>query len=167
MAPPSPELPTIVRRFIEDAGSTTQSLGVGRVVGQIYAYLYFSREPRNLADLQAALGISKGSASTVVRQLEQWNAVRKVWVKGDRRDYYEANDWLGQIVRNVLHDTVGKKLVTSTSLLNELNAEFSSTSDFASADDEHFVEERLQHLRKFHEKAQKVWTSPIVRMLLK
>ena len=167
MAPPSPELPPVVRRFIEDAGNTTQSLGIGRVLGQIYAYLYFSREPKNLADMQATLGISKGSASTVVRQLEQWNAVRKIWVRGDRRDYYEANDWLGEIVRNVLRDTVGKKLSTSTSLLNGLKAEFNGASHTVVDEDRAFIDERLQHLRRFTQKAEKAWNSPVVRVLLK
>ena len=101
---------SVVQRFIEDAGRLTQSLGFGRVIGQIYAYLYFSRTPRCLADLQNALGISKGSASMGVRQLEQWSAVSKVWVKGDRKDYYAANDWFGQILKSALVDTIGKKM---------------------------------------------------------
>ena len=49
------ELNPVIRRFVEDAGNTTQSFGIGRVVGQIYAYLYFSPEPRSLADMQASL----------------------------------------------------------------------------------------------------------------
>ena len=100
----------IVRKFIEDAGNTTQSLGVGRVIGQIFAYLYFSEEPRGLDDMKDALGISKGSASMGVRQLEQWGAVQRVWVKGDRKDYYTANDYFGQIVRNIATDLMGKRL---------------------------------------------------------
>jgi DNA-binding transcriptional regulator GbsR (MarR family) len=95
----------ITRRFIEDAGNTTQALGVGRVIGQIFAYLYFSEESRTLDDMKGALGISKGSASMGVRQLEQWGAVQRVWVKGDRKDFYTANDYFGQIVR-VLSATV-------------------------------------------------------------
>lgn len=162
-----PDLPTVVRRFIEDAGNTSQSLGIGRVLGQIFAYLYFSREPRSLADLQEALAISKGSASMGVRQLEQWNAVRQVWVRGDRKDYYEANDWFGEIIRNLLRDTVGKKLVTSTALLDELKAELNGHAASSGDPDHAFVEARLTHLRAFHAKAQKVWNSRVVRMLLK
>ena len=100
----------VITRFIQDAGNLTQSFGIGRATGQIFAYLYFSPEPRSLADLQAALGISKGSASMCVRQLEQWGAVKKIWVKGDRKDYYEANEWFGQIVKNALMDTIGKRM---------------------------------------------------------
>jgi HTH-type transcriptional regulator, glycine betaine synthesis regulator len=156
------ELPPVVRRFIEEAGNTTQSLGVGRVLGQIYAYLYFSREPRNLADLQKALGISKGGASMGVRQLEQWSAVRKVWVKGDRRDYYEANDWFGKVVRNAVLDTMGKRLSDLTALLNGVGAE---SGDGQDPDD--FISGRIEGLRKFHRKVQSVWNARIVRILLK
>ncbi len=166
MTPASHELPTVVRRFVEDAGNTAQSLGIGRVLGQIYAYLYLSPKPRSLADLENALGISKGSASMGVRQLEQWNAVRKIWVRGDRKDYYEANDWLGEIVRNVLRDMVGTKLSTATALLDELKAEINGGAGPGAAERD-FVADRLQHLRDFHAKAQKVWGSRIVRMLLK
>jgi DNA-binding transcriptional regulator GbsR (MarR family) len=157
----------VIHRFIEDAGNTTQSLGLGRVLGQIYAYLYFSQKPRNLADMQHILGISKGSASTVVRQLEQWNAVRKVWVRGDRKDYYEANDWLGEIIRNILVDTIGKKLAASNTLLDSLKADLNGWAAETEDHERDFIETRIQNLRSFQQKAQKAWTSPIVRMMLK
>jgi DNA-binding transcriptional regulator GbsR (MarR family) len=51
-------LDPIVHQFIEDAGKMTQSFGVGRVLGQIFAYLYFSQDPVSLADMQNSLGIS-------------------------------------------------------------------------------------------------------------
>jgi DNA-binding transcriptional regulator GbsR (MarR family) len=155
----------LVHRFIEDAGNMTQSLGVGRVIGQIYAYLYFGREPKNLADMREALGISKGSASTGVRQLEQWRAVRKVWVKGDRKDYYEASDWFGQIVKNAVLDTVGKKLSSYGSLLEQIESDLSR---IPGGDGEgKFIRERVAALRAFQKKAQWVWNKPMIRRLLK
>ena len=143
----------------------TQSLGLGRVVGQIYAYLYMSSEPRGLADLQQALAISKGSASTGVRQLEQWRGVRKVWVKGDRKDYYEASDWFGQIIKNAVADTIGKKLGAYATMLDEIEAELNDLEDGNGERD--FLKDRIQHLRKFQTRAQGVWNSPLLRMLMK
>ena len=116
---------TLIRRFIEDAGNTTQSLGVGRAVGMIYAYLYFSEPPRTLDDMKEALGISKGSASMSVRQLEQWGAVQRVWVKGDRKDYYTANDYFGSIIRNLLADIMGKRLESLSQSLAMAETELS------------------------------------------
>ena len=163
--PTDPSLPSVVRRFIEDAGSTTQSFGLGRVVGQIYAYLYFSSEPHSLDDLQKALGISKGSASMGVRQLEQWGALRKVWVRGDRKGYYEASEWLGRILRNAVLATVGTKLAAYGSLLDEAETAFEDPED---GDGEAaFIKDRIQNLRDFQQKAQSLWNSPIVKLLLK
>ena len=143
----------------------SQSLGFGRAVGQVYAYLYFSRASRSLADMQEALGISKGSASMTVRQLEQWGAVKQVWVKGDRKDYYRANDWFGRILKNLLFDSVGKKLASYSAMLDEADAELANqTSD---REEQAFIKDRIAHLRKFQSHALSVWNSPVMKMLMK
>ncbi len=167
----------IVRRFVEDVGNTTQSLGVGRVIGQIFAYLYFSEEPRGLDDMKEALGISKGSASMGVRQLEQWGAVQRVWVKGDRKDYYTANDYFGQIVRNIMTDLMGKRLMGLAASLDAAEAELNAADQ--TTDHRHqttttdlntnhkFLKERVARLKEFQEKVNKTWNNPIVKMMLK
>jgi len=160
----SPQIDPIVRRFIEDAGNTSQSLGAGRVLGQIYAYLYFSPEPRNLGDMQAALGISKGSASTGVRQLEQWGAVRRVWVRGDRKDYYEANAWFGKILKSMLIETIGSKLGALQQSLDATEKEFQGVDKDG---DLSFVRDRVGRLRQFQAKATRVWLNPMLQRLLK
>ena len=147
----------IVNRFIEDAGNLTQSLGIGRVIGQIYAYLYFSPESKNLVDMQTALAVSKGSASTAVRQLEQWGAVRKVWVKGDRKDYYEAIDWLGGIIKSALMDTVEKKIDASSQMLGNLAR---SANNMGSNGQGIFIKERIAKLRDFQDKLKTAWNNP-------
>jgi len=156
------EIVPVVRRFIEGAGHASQSLGVGRVAGQVYAYLYFSQGPRSLADLQAALGISKGSASMSVRQLEQWGAARKIWVPGDRKDYYEANDWFGRIIKSVLLDMVAGRMASFAEFLDAAEAELPSNG----TETAHY-RERIAHMRSFQRKAQKVWNTPLLRQLLK
>ena len=192
----SPINQPIVRKFVEDAGNTTQALGVGRVIGQIFAYLYFSEEPRTLDDMKEALGISKGSASMGVRQLEQWGAVQRVWVKGDRKDYYNANDYFGQIVRNIATDLMGKRLASLAQSLDAAEAELNDTqpegnvggalraatgsegdpgrsriaaTERASHIEENskFLKARLTRLRDFQKKVNKTWNNPIVKMMLK
>lgn len=158
------QLEPVVLKFIEQAGTMAQSAGVGRVLGQIYAYLYFSPEARNLSDLQQALGISKGSASTGVRQLEQWGAVKKIWVKGDRRNYYEAVDWFGKILRNAVLDTVGKRIAAYTSFLSEAEAELADQSSLNG--EQEFLRERVADLRRFHGRLEALWSAPLVKRLL-
>ena len=49
--PPSADWPAVRRKFIEAGGSTTQSFGLGRILGQIYALLYLSPAPLCLDDI--------------------------------------------------------------------------------------------------------------------
>jgi len=113
--------------------------------------------------MQERLGISRGSASMTVRQLEQWGAVRKVWVKGDRKDYYEANDWLGQIVRNVLIDTIGKRLGGMNGIAAGTGGDLTGVGE----EDREFVQARIENLERFQRRVRGLWTSPIVQRLLR
>jgi DNA-binding transcriptional regulator GbsR (MarR family) len=159
----------IVRRMIEAAGHTTQSLGLGRVLGQIFAHLYFSREPQSLDAITQALGISKGSASMGVRQLEQWDALEKVWIKGDRKDYYQARDGFGKIIKNAIRDLAGKRLESSASLLQEVDTGLrqDAKTNGDGTEEDAFIRDRVEQMRAFQKKAEGLWSSVIIKMLLK
>ncbi len=163
------ELQALRQRFIESAGHLTQSLGAGRVLGQIYAHIYFSKDPQSLDDLTRRLEISKGSSSMAVRQLEQWGALRRVWVKGDRKDYYVATDEFGRIVRKALLDMIGRKMETSDGLLEEAQALLQERTRNGKKSDEEwaFIDQRVRKLQLFRDRAQGLWNSSILRMLLK
>jgi HTH-type transcriptional regulator, glycine betaine synthesis regulator len=161
---PKIEIEPAVRPFIEEAGNLARTFGFGRVIGQIYALLYFSPRSMNLAQLQGALGISKGSASTAVRQLEQWRAVRKVWVRGDRKDYYRANDWLGEVLKHAAVDLVGRKVKTCAGLMDDIAKELEARQG---GGDMEFVKERFGRIRSFQKRIQEVWQDPLLQRLLK
>jgi len=156
---------SIERAFIEDAGNLAQSFGLGRVVGEIFAYLYFSPAPRGLQDMQAALDISKGSASMCVRQLEAWSAVRKVALPGDRRDYYEANDWFGRVLKNVMVDVVSRRFASRDGLYDRIADELESLTD--DPERRAFLEDRIARLRRFETKALATWSNPILQRFLR
>ena len=154
---------SVVDRFIADAGNMAQSFGLGRVVGQIYAYLYFSKESKGLHVMQTDLHISKGSASMCVRQLEQWGAVSKVWVKGDRKDYYEANDWFGRVLKNILNDAIAKRFAHRDEFYEGVESDLAKIDD---DDNTEFLKNRIEHIKQFEEKAQRLWGNPMVKKLL-
>lgn len=163
------ELQSLRQRFIETAGHFTQSLGAGRVLGQIFAHIYFSRDPQSLDDLTRKLEISKGSASMAVRQLEQWGALRRVWIKGDRKDYYVATDEFGRIIRKALLDMIGRKMETSDGLLEDSQALLQERMRNGKKADEDwaFIDGRVKKLQSFRDRAQGLWDSSILKMLLK
>jgi DNA-binding transcriptional regulator GbsR (MarR family) len=150
--------------FTEAAGHLTQTLGLGKILGQIFAHVYFSPAPRTLDDLVEELGISKGSASMAVRQLESWTALHKIWVKGDRKDYYEANGDFGRIIRRAMGDVIGEKMESMDSLLSEAETVIKQADDDEKRD---FIIKRLDHIRQFRAKARFIWESPLVRALMK
>lgn len=150
------------RAFIETAGQATQSFGIGRALGQIYAHVLLCPAPQSLDDLTAGLGISKGGASMAVRQLEQWGALRKVWVKGDRRDYYRATDAFGQIIRRALADLIGRRLELADGLLDVPEG----TDDGADSEAAH-LRRQVRKLKLFRDRARRLWNSPLVNMLVK
>jgi DNA-binding transcriptional regulator GbsR (MarR family) len=142
---------------------------VGRVLGQIYAHIYFSKDPQSLDDLTRRLEISKGSASMAVRQLEQWGALRRVWVKGDRKDYYVATDEFGRVIRKALLDMIGRKMETSDGLLEDAQVLLQERTRNGKKSDEDwaFIDQRVKKLRLFRDRAQGLWDSSILKMLLK
>ncbi len=159
----------IRRQFIETAGNTTQSIGSGRILGQIFAYVYLSPAPRALDDMTRDLGVSKGSASMTVRQLEQWGALHRVWVKGERRDYYEASEDFGRFVRRALLDLVESRVQEAGQFLGEAEETLRSLNGRSKAEQAEvkFVRRRLQTLKKFRDRARWIWDKSIIRLLVK
>ncbi len=86
------KLTEAVETFIQGAGKVSGALlgMINRVGGQIYALLFLSEEPLSLDDISERLAVSKSNVSINIRMLEEYNLVRKVWVKGSRKDYYAA-----------------------------------------------------------------------------
>lgn len=78
--------------FVQGAGKISSALlgMINRVGGQIYALLFLSEEPLSLDDIARRLAVSKSNVSINIRMLEDYSLVRKVWVKGSRKDYYAA-----------------------------------------------------------------------------
>jgi DNA-binding transcriptional regulator GbsR (MarR family) len=161
------ELNELRQQFIELAGNSSQSLGVGRVIGQIFAHLYFSREPQSLDDLTEALGISKGSASMSVRQLDQWGALKKVWKKGDRKDYYEARDEWGRIARRAMLESVSRHIEETEAVLDHAQELMAAAGKKGKDADWKFCQKRLKRFGQFRDRVQWVWEKVIQGVLVK
>ena len=165
-----PQWHTARRKFIEAGGQTTQSFGLGRIIGQMYALLYLSPRPLCLDEIASELGVSKASVSTTIRQLENWTAVRPVWVKGDRRDFYEAETDFQKVLKHGLLTTLRKKLDTAGTqiqvvedCLKEAAAQGNGSSDDQSLE---VVVARLERAKKFQSKVNGLLSNPLLDHLL-
>jgi len=77
--------------FITAMERITASFNVPALAGRIYGLLAFTPKPMSLDEISARLHAAKSGVSVNIRSIENFGLVRKVWVKGDRRDYYEAD----------------------------------------------------------------------------
>ncbi len=91
----------IKQEFIQDYGLGYQIFGLPKLMGQVVGLLLFSDGPLSLTDITEELQVSKGPVSQIMRRLREHNLVRRIWVPGSRRDYYEAEqDIFGQAFTN-------------------------------------------------------------------
>lgn len=79
-----------VERFILHWGDLGGQWGVSRSVAQIHALLYLSERPLTAEDIADSLGIARSNVSTSIKELLGWRLIRRVPVMGDRRDHFEA-----------------------------------------------------------------------------
>lgn len=166
---PTSEWVSARRTFIEAGGHATQSFGFGRILGQLFALLYLSPKPMCLDDIAKELGVSKASVSTTVRQLQSWSAVKRVWVKGDRKDYYEAETDFNAVLRNGLLHVMRKK--SDTAAIQFKHAERSlerALQDGNGADRQEIevIADRLKRAKQFHGKINSLLNNPLIDHLL-
>src|SRR3989338_5938972 len=96
--------------FLNEINQICSKFGLNNIMAQLYAILYLSDKPLSLDDMVDRLRISKGSASINIRALERYGAVRRVWIKGSRRDYYEAEADIVKVVVGRIRSMVNGRL---------------------------------------------------------
>src|ERR1043166_4125964 len=94
-------LPAAVQEFVLHWGDLGGQWGVNRSVAQIQALLYLSERPMTAEDIADALGLARSNVSNSLRELITWKLIRRVPVLGDRRDHYEAEADLWQILTRI------------------------------------------------------------------
>ncbi|MFI5013726.1 MAG: GbsR/MarR family transcriptional regulator [Hyphomicrobiales bacterium] len=94
-------LPTAVERFILHWGDMGSQWGVNRSVGQIHALLYLSERPRTADEIAETLGMARSNVSNSIKELLAWNLIRRVPIMGDRRDHFEAEADIWELVTRI------------------------------------------------------------------
>jgi DNA-binding transcriptional regulator GbsR (MarR family) len=134
---------------IETMGRISSFWGFSKIMGQLYGLLYLSSKPLTLQEMAESLSISKGNVSINIRNLLRWNMVKRVWVKGDRKDYYEAETDFWKIIRGVLREREKKEFSQALSSIGKLRQQTKELKRISKTADIAFTEERLKNLEEF------------------
>ncbi len=149
------ELEKVRDSFIEAIGELSASLGLNRSIGQLYALLYLNNEPLSLDDMVKILKISKGNVSVNIRELERWGAVRRVWRKGSRRDYYKSEPDVLNIVSNRLKEGLQRRMNNTMSAIDKM-FELIDRKEFSAAEEKTAMiyAKKLNEVRELHSLAE-------------
>jgi len=85
------ELKPIAERFVLHWGEMGSRWGVNRTVAQIHALLYLAARPMDAEEITSTLGVARSNVSNSLKELQSWNLIRVVHLKGDRRDHFETS----------------------------------------------------------------------------
>lgn len=145
-------------KFVESIGKLAESFGLNAFTAQLYAVLYLSEKPLSMDELAERLMASKGNISLNIRQLEQWGAVKSVWVKGSRKNYYEADHNIRKVAADRIRSSVGKRIREISSMLSEFTGMVDSAEGDLSDAEKKIVKgyrDRIKRLEELNDLASK------------
>ena len=96
-----PPLHPAIERFILHWGEMGGAWGVNRSVSQIHALLYVSSQPLTAEEIAVALGMARSNVSNSLKELLGWDLIRRVPMRGDRREHFAAETDVWVMVRRI------------------------------------------------------------------
>lgn len=134
--------------FIDTIGEISQYCGFTRVTGLLKGLLLLSREPISLDDMAERLEVSKASVSTNVAILERWKMVRRVFNRGDRKNYYQLRGDLWEIETEIATTLVKDELERFSDNLARWKKDLAE-AEGGKPEDRAFLERRLNEIEEY------------------
>jgi len=106
--------------------------GVNRSVAQIHALLYLSDRPLNADEIGDKLGIARSNISNSLKELLGWKLIRRVPVMGERREHFEAEVDLWQMLTRIAQGRKEREVDPAVLALKQCRAEAEADSRISS-----------------------------------
>ncbi|MFW6066758.1 MAG: GbsR/MarR family transcriptional regulator [Myxococcota bacterium] len=106
--------------LVSDAiGRLMEFWGFKRNMGRIWTILFLSEAPLSAKELQERLRLSAGSVSMTLKELQRWGVVQRVWIQGERRDYFAPEGNLWKMVSRVLNERERAEILQAIERMEE------------------------------------------------
>lgn len=140
-------------RVIETIGDFIKFWGFSKHHGRIWALLYLSEEPLSSPDIQQFLDMSAGLVSMSLKELQHWDVIIKVWVQGDRKDYYTANTDVWHMITRVMREREYHLIESSKRELDDALGDLETTEPTEELTAEHieYMKPRVEALVELSE----------------
>ena len=133
----------LTQQIVADFAEGYSNFGLNPLMGRIVGLLIISKDPQSLDDIVEQLEMSKGPISQICRRLKERGLIEKVWIPGDRKDYYQtADDIFGKAYANQINKMqknieIAEKYLTQAQSLDNSEAEY--------------IKERMRMMKAFYE----------------
>ena len=94
-------------------GRLIEFWGFKRNMGRVWSVLYLSPDPLSAEDLRHLLRLSSGAVSMTLSELSRWGVVKKVWVQGERKDFFVAEVHLWKMISRVFSEREKIEIVSA------------------------------------------------------
>ena len=86
------------------SGDVIEDWGFRKALGRVWAVLYLSEGPLPAAELGERLQMSAGAVSMALTELQRWAVIKRVWLPGERREFFEAEVDLWKMIAKVISE---------------------------------------------------------------
>jgi DNA-binding transcriptional regulator GbsR (MarR family) len=97
-------------RFITGWGQMGAAWGISRTMAEVHALLYITGQPMNTDEIMDRLQISRGNASMSLRALLDWGIVQRTHKRGDRKEYFGAEQDVWAMFRAVVRERMKREI---------------------------------------------------------
>jgi DNA-binding transcriptional regulator GbsR (MarR family) len=123
------QLSAPVEQFVLHWGDMGSQWGVNRSVAQIHALLYLSARPLTADDIAETLGMARSNVSNSIKELQAWNLIRRVPVRNDRRDHFEAETDLWEMFMRIAASRKEREIDPAVAALRSCTADAARDPD--------------------------------------
>jgi DNA-binding transcriptional regulator GbsR (MarR family) len=135
--------PSLKQEFIQDFGEAYHIFGLPKLMGRIVGLMLYVETPISLDEIASQLNVSKGPVSQIIRRLKDHNLIRRIWMPGDRKDYYQPE---AEIFGNAFRNHVG---LMRRNL--ELAQKYQSRLKTKGSDENSIFKQRVEDMHQFYQ----------------
>jgi len=139
-------------------GEKAEKFGFSRIAGQLEGLLLFAKDPLSLDEMAERLEVSKASVSTNIRLLERWKVVRKVYHRGERKNFYQISGSIWEIETEIM-STIARDEIDRVKRImshSETNLEKIDGSSEEETEEIAFMRKRFEEIQEYIESAEYV-----------
>ncbi|MFK7883558.1 MAG: GbsR/MarR family transcriptional regulator [Phycisphaerales bacterium] len=141
-------------RFIASWGRMGSAWGISRTMAEVHALLYVTGEPMCTDEIMERLAISRGNVSMSVRALLEWGVIQRTHKRGDRKDYFQAEQDVWAMLRAIARERIKREvdpLLQSLDEIRELTPDTTKAKGRATPEDLASLNDRLDAVQECFE----------------